>query len=254
MKDYKPFDLSAMTVGQAHIITAALDATDFNFPALIPGLVAQVRRDTIPVLFSDLSRWRVRGHGSNIDGEAHTIERMIDGRWQVFGLAWYSGKVEIEKSLETRPELAQEVFLAEGAHMVDFFLMTPEQREKIFAIYHEGSTETHDHGWFEETGNNNYWSWVGESFMYGFIAAFSSIQGTNDSFIHKTTPEIGQKIKQVFSKEKQFIRRNGSSIIHRLGGWHEKQIPDIFQQSFETLTEAQLAGFRKCKTCRWSSI
>jgi hypothetical protein len=254
--DYRPFDFSGLTEHQEMIIREAIDRTTFNFPALIPGLEAQVRRQSIPVLFSDLSRFQVRKHGGGHDtpDDAHTITRTIDARRQVLGLAYYMGKVVIEQTLESRPALAMEVFLAEGAHMVDFFFMTPEHREKVFALYHQGDLTAHDHGWFEETGNDDYWSWVGESFMYGFIAAFSTIPGTDDNFTHQTTPVIGAQIRLVLQPPNPIIRRIKSTIVHRLGSWHERQINDAFQESFASLSAAEAFGFRKCKTCRWEGL
>lgn len=268
---YAPFDLQNMTETQRQIVRDALDATDFNFKALIPGLEAQVRRNYIPVLFSDLSRYRETEEGAEVvhgeHGEAghshdpvdgvHTISREIEGRRQVLGLAWYAGKVEVEITLQSNPALAMEVFLAEGAHMVDFFFMRPEHREAIFAAYHADDATPHDHGWFEETGNNDYWSWVGESFMYGFIAAFSTVPYSGDAFAHKTTPEIGAKIREILSPSdspRPYIRRVNSSIVHRLGGWHERQIADVFQESFASMAEVQERGYRRCKTCRWAGL
>jgi hypothetical protein len=267
MIDQPPWDLRALNTMQREIIQGALDATRFNFAALIPGLEAQVRRNTIPVLFSDLTKYRVTDEGAEIVHGAHgdvghshdpvsglhVIEREFDGRMRVLGLAWYSGKVEVELTLQSTPLLAQEVFLAEGAHMVDFFFMRPEHRERIFAAYHADAAP-HDHGWFEETGNTDYWSWVGESFMYGFIAAFSEIQGTGDEFIHRTTPEIGLKIREILQPPMKVARHVKSSIYHRIGGWHERQIADAVQEPFLTPGDAEAVGLRRCKTCRWIEI
>lgn len=248
MSKYTPWDLSALSESDRATVTEALDRTDFNFGSLVPGLEAQVRRNTIPVLFSDLSR--MRQHGNDLP--FHLIEREIEGRKRTLGLAWYIGKVEVERSIPR--ELQMEVFLAEGAHMVDFFYMTPEHREKIFDIYHDGDARPHDHGWFEETGNDNYWSWVGESFMYGFIAAFSNIPYTSDRFHHQTTAEIGKQIKLVFNPERPVVKHQNSYIVHRAGSWHERQIRNDMQEYFFTVDEAIAAGYRKCKTCRWLGL
>lgn len=263
------WDLSALNVQQKEIIDDALAKTSFRFESLIPGLQAQVRRTTIPVLFSDLSRYAtmegskeaIIGHGheghSHTEGVgAHTIEREVDGRKQVLGLAWYSGKVEIEKTASRK--LAQEVFLAEGAHMVDFFFMTPEQREKILDAYHPGELpekqNLRDHGWFEETGNNDYWAWVGESFMYGFISAFTTVPGTGDAFEHRTTPQIGKAIREILQPTPKLARHTRSTIYHRMNSWHERQIKDTQQENFVSVEEAESRGLRRCKTCRWVGL
>lgn len=256
--DYKPWDLSGLTEKQRAIITRALDLTDFDFTVLLPGLVVQRSKTTIPVEFIDMAPYERRLDGSAHQhvhaGEdlGHPITRDIEGRRAVLGLAWYSGKVSVALRLEDQPDLAMEVFLAEGAHMVDFFYMTPEHREQIFAIYHVGDAAPHDHGWFEETGNDLYWSWVGESFMYGFIAAFSKVHGTNDSFIHRTTPEIGQRIRDVLVRPAPIVRRVRSTIYHRMGGWHERQIPDAMQEGLASEEAALALGFRRCKSCNWN--
>jgi hypothetical protein len=170
----------------------------------------------------------------------------------VLGLAWYEGKVSIEKSLVNEPELAMEVFMSEGAHMVDFFYMSPEQRQAIFDLYHGGDTNPHDHGWFEETGNNDYWSWVGESFMAGFCFAYTDIVPTMDSFTHPSTPAIGQEIRKILTPGDYFVMRSDSSILHRVGGWHERQMIDARELRYPLEDEARLlATFRRCKTCRW---
>lgn len=270
---HAPLDLSKLTPLQHGIIHDALKQTTFNFASLMPGLVAQTRRDTIPILFRDLSKMQKdldkaekkdgKGHDDHDhkhekdgDDEAHPIIRTIDNRKQVLGLAWYSGKVEIELSLQNKPELAKEVFLAELAHMVDFFFMTPEQRGKIFTVFHKGDATPHDHGWFEETGNEDYWSWVGEAFMSGFVMAFSTIKVTMNFFDHPTTPEMALQIKHILQPQIVMIvaRHVKSTIFHRIGGWHERQINDAFQEYFATLAGAQAKGLRKCKTCRWKGL
>ena len=240
----------------------AIRRTTFPFELLRPGLVAQVGRDYIPVLFSDLTRYQAADDGGSAHqhehphdhatgDEAHPITRMLDGRKRVLGLAWYSGKVEVERTCPK--DLAMEVFLAEAAHMVDFFYMTPEQREKIYDIYHGGHAETHDHGWFEETGNNDYWSWVGESFMYGFTAAFSDVPYSGDNFHHPTTPSIARQIRLTLQPQDAYeaVRNPRSTIVHKTGSWHEKQIKDIHEVRYETKDGALSAGMRLCKTCRW---
>jgi hypothetical protein len=254
------FNFDSLMPTELAIVRHALDNTNFDFDLLKPGLISQTGRDYIPVLFSDLSRWQMRldagmmphSHpaSEHHDHESpHTITRIVSGRNRVLGLAWYSGKVEIERTCP--PNLAAEVFLAEGAHMVDFFYMTPKMREDIFNIYHNGESVKHDHGWFEETGNDDYWSWVGESFMYGFMAAFSRIPFTGDAFHHRTTTEIGRKIFEVFNPPDEVARNKRSSIVHRMRSWHEQQIPDGNQENIKTLKYALGKGYRACKTCRW---
>lgn len=117
-------------------------------------------------------------------------------RERTLGLAWYSGKVSLDLSLERTPELAIEVLLAEGAHMVDFFYMTDADREAVFDAFHATDAE-HGHGWFEETGNHNYWAMVGEAFMAGFIKAFApSVPVTLGGFEHAPLEHTPRRIRE----------------------------------------------------------
>jgi hypothetical protein len=46
--------------------------------------------------------------------------------------------------------------------------------------------------------------------------------------------------------------RSDSSILHRVGGWHERQMIDARELRYPLEDEARLlATFRRCKTCRW---
>lgn len=238
------FDLSGLTDNQRRIIQEALDACNFPFQEL---------NRTIPVEFADLSRYAAvldeaeEGHAHiHEDGDTgHPIERVIEGRRRVLGLAWYSGKVSVDSSLEQDEPLAQEVFLAEGAHMVDFFYMTEDHRKKLYAVYHDGDERPHDHGWFEETGNQDYWSWVGESFMGGFIRAYApTVPVTLDNFIHKSPPEIGPKIREVLTPGPIVYGLRRSSV------YHDKHDGVAAEVTFPSKTAAESEGRRPCRVCK----
>lgn len=201
------WDLSSLTEQERSIIQEALDRCDFPFELLLPELQSEVNRKAIPVEFDDLSRYRARardlndfeanahndGHGDSghIDvKEGDDSAHGIMFREQVLGLAWYSGKVTIEKSLVNNPQLAQEVFLCEGAHMTDFFYLTEYHRRQILSYY--GATN-----WFEEAGENDYEDWVGESFMIAFTRAFSDIDPRIDQFTFQTTEEIALRVREL---------------------------------------------------------
>lgn len=182
---------------QNAIIQAALNRCDFPFERLAPKLVADVGRDYIPVEWADLSQYAASASESKhieIDGgTAHVLEY----RQQTLGLAWYSGKISIEKSLESDPELAGEVFIAEGAHMVDFFYMTDAHREAIFNAYHGGSATEHGHGWFDVA---DYRAWVGESFMGGFAQAYTDFPVTIP-FTHDSPEAVGPVIRKILTPD-----------------------------------------------------
>lgn len=261
------WDLSKLTPKQREITVAALDACDYDFAKLQPGLRNDVNKEKIPVEWVDLSRYarsasrsaeehdhddhphtKENGH-IHVEEDGKTIAHGIMYRKRVLGLAWYSGKVSVDVSLETDPELGKEVFLAEGAHMIDFFAMTPEQRAAIFASYQkENPTEVDaNDGWFEEKGDEDYWDWAGEAFMIGFIRAFApSIPTKLDNFTHKSTPAVVSEIRRLLRL------RTGSGVF---SGPRSKVYHDVHKgvkraREFASSLAAQEAGLRPCGVCK----
>lgn len=244
------------TPTQNAIVAQALARCWFPFDLLALGLREQTGRQAIPVEWADLSRYGqelaeaeyfLAGAGvvaprpPRAHSDSHDEFHVISFRRRALGLAWYSGKVSIEQSLESEPLLAQEVFLAEGAHMVDFFWVSADDRAAMFHAFHGGDESTHDHGWFEETGNHDYWSWVGESFMGGFMQAFSDLDPTLDGFVHVPTEEVGEAIRRVLLP---YIGGARSSVFHDVHrgvrpatGWPARDL-------------ALGAGRRSCGVCR----
>lgn len=219
------------TQNQQRIIRETLDRTDFPWDRLRP-LLRQTTgdRDYIPVEWADLSRYAgaaMKERKAGVAGDArvaddghahdhdHGHEDMLfhahgseDGdewhaigyRNQVLGLAWYSGRVSMSLTLESRPLLAAEVFLSEGAHMVDFFYMTDEQRRRVFNAFHgdpDVDPAPHGHDWFDV---GSYWDFVGEAFMGGFVRAYSDVPVTIP-FTHGATPQIGRWIREILTPE-----------------------------------------------------
>ncbi len=195
------------TENQQRLVTETLARTTFPFDVLLPGLQSQTGRTHIPVDWSDLSRYAAAlevkaatgGHlHVHEDGDTgHPITRSVDGRERVLGLAWYSGRVSLDLGLENDPELAAEVFLSEGAHMIDFFWFTDEHRVAVWNALHAGTDQDvppgtdvvdgiplgHEHGWFDVGG---YYAWVGEAWMGLFVRAYSDVPVTID-FDHPPT-------------------------------------------------------------------
>ncbi len=211
------FDLISNTQEQRSILEPALTACTFDFTQILPGLMDRTGRDRIPVTWRALNvNARVytdHDLGHTHHGEYDPLVRTIDGRRMTLGLFWYNGRIEIEASLVDRPALAAEVLLAEGAHAVDRFFLSPDQRRKIWAVWHPGEqTPEHDaeHGWAEP-----FESWSGEmdqpgeaevgyfesgleAFMSAFTVAFSEIEPTGDeSFAHRTDPAQAAKIREI---------------------------------------------------------
>lgn len=172
------FDLSGVgKLSDRQTIQGALNACDYPF-----GRVKRVA-GRIPVAVSDLSRFSAGLQGSHShvhdeDGEGHLLAG-TGLRRAVLGLYWLpttahpGGRIELDAGMVRDPILAQEVFLAEAAHCVDYVVMTDDQRAEIAARL-EHSHGGHDHaGWFEERGEQNYYAWRGERWMAVFMAAFA---------------------------------------------------------------------------------
>lgn len=261
------FDLSRLNEQQRAIIQSALDRTDFPWERLRDGLKAQTGRTSIPVDFSDLSRWQDAvenadgGHAHVHDEDhdtGHILGAEVDGRKAALGLAWYSGRVSIEQKLVNDPDLAVEVFLAEGAHMVDFFYMTDAMREFVFDAYHGvGADHTHgpgdtSHGWFEETGNQDYWSWVGESFMSGFTRAYGKgiveRLESRQPWRHRSTPHAVAAIFATLTPERVqtgLVGVPGKAIYHLASCRTLKRTPRE-----RPLLREELAIRRPCRVCK----
>lgn len=182
------FDLQG-TDNQRRLAQSFLDRGNYPWDVLLPGLQAQTGRSTIPVEWADLSRYAAfiseEGHSHGDLGHNHAKSGfgedfdLLEYRHRVLGLAWYSGKISLEITLENEPELAGEVLWAEGAHMVDFFFLDEDRREKIFNLFHTGdpdvAPEPHGHGWFDV---GTYREFVGEALMGAFTRAFSNFPDT----------------------------------------------------------------------------
>lgn len=219
------------TESQNRIVASALSATTFPFDVIQQGLRAKTGRDTVPVEWADLSRYR--GESS----EFATVER----REQVLGLAWYSGKVSLDLSLESNQTLAQEVFLSEGAHMLDFFWMTDEHRAVVWNAMHADDQQVtvsdtgeiaHGHSWFDI---GEYESWVGESWMGMFVLAYSKVPLTID-FDH--TPSSDSIVKARAELTPYFASSTG--LVHDR---HNRIKVATY------LTREQVLGRRLCRTC-----
>lgn len=194
---------------QTFLVRRAIDRCDFPFEKLVPKLKSDALKEAIPVEWADLSRYlnfvAAPSSETNVP-HIHVHEGGDTGhgilhRNRVLGLAWYSGRVSLDISLEATPELAQEVFLSEAAHMVDFFYINDTQREAIWDAYHSGQDTQqghHGHDWFDV---GTYWDYVGESLMSGFVMAYSDVAVSLDSFNHKSTPDTANAIRRILTPE-----------------------------------------------------
>lgn len=174
------WDLTKVTNPEhKRVIQDALNACDFPF--------SRIRRNTrkrVPVEVKDLSRWNAsvaaaKGHAHAHDEEGNEAHILAVPRRGALGLYWLptaehpAGRVEVEQSIMGNAPLAQEVFLAEAAHAVDYGAVSEADREALMALF-EHSHIGHEHpGWFEEHGEQDYWAWRGERWMGLFMAAFA---------------------------------------------------------------------------------
>jgi hypothetical protein len=256
------------TPNQQRVVGDALASCDFPFERLAPQLRSEAGRDSIPVEWADLSRYaakpetegaHVHVHVHQGDDTGHPIVRDVGGRARVLGLAWYSGKVTLDISLERDERLAHEVLLAEGAHMVDFFYITDQQRRAVVnALHHDQLPDNHpiidgqplgldghECAWFDV---GPYGMWVGEAMMEAFIEAFSPVA---------VTIQLGHPVSPV---QAAYIRRVllGPPLVGTRGGvaYHRPRCPFIrptwllADHDWPHPLDAQRDGRRACRVCR----
>lgn len=240
------------TERQNAIIQEALDRCDFPFERLT--------KQPIPVEWADLSRYtqqmeEAAAAGSHLHvheggDTAHPVER----RERVLGLAWYSGKVTMEVTLESDPELAAEVFLSEGAHMIDFFYMDDAMRAACWNAVHpteqhipedanieDGVDLGHGHGWFDVA---SYREWVGEEFMGMFVDAFSDVQVTID-FHHTFDVDTVEQVRHALLRTADpYFGLERSRVFHDSHRGFPAEV------TFSTFMEAVNEGRIPCRVCK----
>ncbi len=180
-------------------------------------------------------------------GHDHASFHVVEARGRVAGLAWTDGRIMLAPWLEAQPAGAVEVFLAEAAHQVDFFAIAPDQRRQLFALFHGGDGTPHaDHGWFEEAGSEDYWSWVGESWMSGFMLAYSDVAPSWGSMVHKVGPEARGPIRAILAPpvKAPYFGARRSKVFHDLHAGVRSEV------EFLTRIDALAAGRRPCTVCR----
>jgi hypothetical protein len=186
----RAWDLSGVTDKEHRkVLQGALDACDYPF--------YRIRKRTgkrVPLTVADLSRFAqaidpATGHGHVHNEETgehghllggNTIPDVPGSRAAALGLYWLptpqfpAGRVEIDSgAMANDPDLAREVFLAEGAHSVDYGAMTDGQRVQVMALFDYKGAGPVPSGWFDEQGEGTYWRWRGERWMGLFTAAFA---------------------------------------------------------------------------------
>ncbi len=227
------------TPPQVSLVEAALDRFSFPWRILLPGLARRVGRQRIPIEWMDCQVYAAQaaaaeGGESHEDGgvtvhdhavlpndqplehphitvggdTAHPITRIIEGRRRILGLAFYSGRIGLDFSLQDNAELTAEVLGSEGAHMIDFFVMhyQPDLYRAVFNALHPGTDQDapgpvpeegavhHGHGWFDA---GSYYSWGGEAFMGPVVSTYSDIPVTIE-FVHPPTEEARDVLRNAW--------------------------------------------------------
>lgn len=300
----------AGTPQQNQIVREAIDACDFPFDLLVPEIQRQQRRDYIRVEWEDLSRYgaseaRTAGEHAHEHTDEHAEEEKSnpdfshthverDGdlahgiafRNAVLGLAWYSLKVTLDTGMINNPMLAKEVFLAEGAHMLDFAYMSDLHRVGVYNAFHsveedlpeaidsieDGVDYGHGHGWFDVGG---YYSWAGEAFMGGFIKAYAPTIPVTITFEHPADLDVGLEIRHVLTpgidsevepeapeddaanppREPDGGDDSSTGSAHYFGIRKSKVYHDSHRGvrrdvEFASVEEAEAQGRRPCGTCK----
>jgi hypothetical protein len=245
------------TEAQQRIVRDALAACDFPFDQMLPSLQRE-GKTSITVEWADLSRYT---HGAaaheHADG-AHAIVREVDGRARVLGLFYLPPhtRVVLDNTLVDRPVLAQEVFLAEGAHAVDYHWMRERGlRRAVWNALHADDHDTdaaipeagdvgHGHSWFD--GPGGYSTWVGESWMAAFVEAFAPSIPVTINLAHPVTDAAVQEIRAAFAEHLpgKPVYRGRTDVFHDS---HRRIVP---VEWFGSSQAARAAGLRPCRVCR----
>lgn len=187
------------TPEQIQLIEDAAARCDFPGQLLVPKLTLQWGKNLVLVEWADLVVSASVKEVAGPESRAHKAGPDVVSRQRTLGTAWTDGRIYIDYSCESDPELAAEVFLAEFGHQVDFFYLGDEHRQRIWDTYHQdidSNIGDHAHGWFDVSG---YETWVGESFMGGFTRAYSDVAITLDQFVHANTDDVARRIRQIIT-------------------------------------------------------
>ncbi len=261
------------TEPQNSLVREALAACDFPFDELLPSLQREAKT-SIAVDWADLSRYAHGAEGHEHADGAHTVVREVDGRARVLGLFYLPPymKVVLDLGLAARPVLAQEVFLAEAAHAVDYaYMLDRGMRDEVWNALHAGTDDDvdhvaesgdldHGHSWFD--GPGGYSTWVGEAFMEAFIRAFAPSIPVTIQLAHPVTAEAAATIRAALlaplappepepapdppapPPAGRVYRGKRKHVVH------DSHVGVEPVEWFNSLADAQAAGLRACKVCR----
>lgn len=108
-----------------------------------------------------------------------------------WGLFWFDGRIQIERTLRGQQDNIDWVLSAEIAHAVDvFYAMNKAMRPKLNALVHP---QPDSHPWF----GGPYWDQPGESFMAGFGLAYTDFVQEDPRFLHRFTKAMAPQIRSI---------------------------------------------------------
>lgn len=254
------------TASQNALVQQAIDRCHFDFTKCLASLAGEGRA-SVRVEWADLSRYaasegKAHDHVHVGDAVAHPVERVVDGRSRVLGLFYLPPhtKIVLDVGLERDPVLAQEVFLAEGAHLADYHYMTSEHRRLFVNALHtdqlppgantdDGTAfylDGHTCSWFDVGG---YAWWVGESLMEAFCEATSDVPVTI-ALAHPVGPEDRAVVRGFLG----IIDPEPVGRVYRGSRWskivHDEHAGIAPGEWFDSLSDAVAAGLRACRVCK----
>lgn len=255
------FNLSTLTQPQRALIhpliTPPSPRCRYDFTKCLPALQTKWGKGIIDVVFSDLSKFagaRVAGdhdHGPGslhvTDPETGAVGHGIQLRHRVLGLAWSNGKIELDLSLESQPELAQEVFLSEVWHEAEWFdPAVAANLDRIAIAFHPEGPDAHD---FYDVGP--YAEWIGEAGMGAFVAATSDVKVTLTQFVHTVTPEVVRVFQDILDTAPKaiplFHSFRLSKVFHRMS---HRRLGMTGATKYVTREAAIADGLRACRVCK----
>jgi 4a-hydroxytetrahydrobiopterin dehydratase len=217
------FDLVGMTAEQELWVRSAISRCTFDWSLLLPGLQQLTGRSTIDVRFQSLNG---AAGGRAVRGRRHELETFT------FGMAFTDGRILLDTTLDENETAA--TFMAEGAHMVDFFYLTDAMRMEIaeaYAIANEVPVGEDIWWWVPDREvNDRYYEQAGESFMNGFALAFSTVPMWDWEYKLRTTPTVITRIREVLKappvtmlsfRDKVRLLADGEGCSHT-AGWRER--------------------------------
>ncbi len=194
--------------------------------------------------------WAAKGAKLH-EGKRHGVDSLegeINGRRATLGAIWPdTGRIVVDVSLESQPELAMAVIGAEIAHAVDFFLpMTDAMRNEFLRLWNvEGST------WWEVADYSaEYFRLGGEAFMDEFVKAYSDLDlGSTGAFIHDAGVEAADVRRILGIERTDFVKPNPKTFLV-YGKSKIYHVPGHYKNKTNGVPVVSTTSLRACLLCR----